>query len=178
MKLASKSKNRIAILDMIQDGISKGQILEGIDFRSQSEDKIQQFIYPNLINQLTDHVMDKKGFSRSLAIERAKTMVKWDGNTSSQVRNIQFMGTTNKPHMTLKIEGINIAIEIKKGNRGSALREGIGQSMIYSTIFDFVLYLFIDTSEDRKILNGSSAITEENFLNNIWDNFNIKYNII
>jgi Zn/Cd-binding protein ZinT len=178
MKLASKSQNRIAILDMIQDGISTNEIFETIDYKKQSEDKIKQSIYPNLLNRLTDYVMEKKGFSRSLAREKAKTMIKWEGSSSTAVRNIQFMGTSNKPNMTVDIEGVKIAIEVKKGNRGSNLREGFGQSVIYSTIFDFVLYLFIDTSEDSRILNGSIYITEENFLEKIWNNFNVKFVIV
>ena len=178
MKLASKSKNRIAILEMIQDGISSGEIFETIDYKNQSEDKIKQFIYPNLLNKLTDYVMERKGFSRSLAREKAKTMIKWEGNKNTTVKNIHFMGTANRPDMTVEIGGVKIAIEIKKGNRGSALREGFGQAMIYSTSFDFVLYQFIDTSEDSRIVNGATAITEQAFLNNIWDNFNIKFTVV
>ena len=178
MKLASKSQNRIAILEMIQDGISTNEIFETIDYKKQSEDKIKQFIYPNLLNKLTDYVMEKRGFSRSLAREKAKTMIKWEGNVNTTVRNIQFMGTANRPDMTVEIGGINIAIEVKKGNRGSALREGFGQALIYSTVFDFVLYLFIDTSEESRIVNGATAVTEERFLENIWDNFNIKFVVV
>lgn len=178
MKLASKSKNRIEILEMLQDGISSGEIFETINYKNQSEDKIKQFIYPNLLNKLTDYVMEKHGYSRSLAREKAKTMIKWEGNVNTTVKNIHFMGTANRPDMTVDIGGIKIAIEVKKGNRGSSLREGFGQAIIYSTSFDFVLYQFIDTSEDNRIKNGSSAITEQAFLNNIWDNFNIKFIVI
>lgn len=178
MKLASKSQNRITILEIIQDGISTNEIFETIDYKKQSEDKIKQFIYPNLLNQLTDYVMEKKGFSRSLAREKAKTMIKWEGNVNTTVRNIHFMGTANRPDMTVHINGINIAIEVKKGNRGSALREGFGQALIYSTVFDFVLYLFIDTSDESKIVNGATAVTEETFLENIWNNFNIKFVVV
>lgn len=178
MKLASKSKNRLAILEMIQDGISTKEIFETIDYKNQPEDKIKQFMYPSLLNKLTDYVMEKKGFSRSLAREKAKTMIKWEGNINTTVRNIQFMGTANRPDMTVDIGGANIAIEVKKGARGSALREGFGQAMVYSTVFDFVLYLFIDTSEDSRIINGATALTEENFLENIWDNFNIKFVVV
>ena len=163
---------------MIQDGISTNEIFETIDYKKQSEDKIKQFIYPNLLNQLTDYVMEKKGFSRSLAREKAKTMIKWEGNVHTTVRNIHFMGTANRPDMTVHINGINIAIEVKKGNRGSALREGFGQALIYSTVFDFVLYLFIDTSDESKIVNGATAVTEETFLENIWNNFNIKFVVV
>ena len=178
MKLASKSKKRIAILDMIQYGISTEEIFETIDYKNQSEDKIKQFIYPNLLNKVTEYVMENKGFSRSLAREKAKTMIKWEGNVNTTVRNIQFMGTANRPDMSIDIGGVRIAIEYKKGNRGSGLREGFGQSLIYSTAYDFVIYMFIDTSEEGKIINGSTAVTEQNFLDNIWENFNVKFVVV
>lgn len=60
MKLASKSKNRIAILEMIQDGISTEEIFETNNYKTKSEEKIKQAIYPNLLNKITDYVMDKK----------------------------------------------------------------------------------------------------------------------
>lgn len=178
MKLASKSKKRIELLDSIQSGITTRDIFETIDYKSQSEDKIKQFIYPHLLDQLTEYVMEKKGFSRGLAKEKARTMIKWEGNVKTTVKNMQFMGTANRPDMTVEADGVKIAIEFKKGDRGSALREGFGQSVIYSTVFDFVIYMFIDTSEDSKIANGSTAITEQNFLENLWNNFNVKFTVV
>jgi len=175
MKLASKSKNRMAILEMLQDGITTTDIYETIDYKNQSEDKIKQFIYPHLLDKISTWIAERKGYSLDLARQKAKTMLKWEGSVKTTVKNIHFMGTANRPDMTVDIEGIKIAIEFKRGNRGSSLRDGFGQSMIYSTAYDFVLYLFIDTSEDGKILNGATSITEENFLNKVWDNFNIKF---
>lgn len=178
MKLASKSKKRIDLLESIQEGITTRDVFETIDYKSQSEDKIKQFIYPYLLAQLTEYVMDKKGFSKSLAKEKAKTMIKWEGNVNTTVKHIQFMGTSNRPDMTVESEGVTIAIEFKKGDRGSALREGFGQSMIYSTAYDFVMYMFIDTSLEGKIVNGSTAVNEQKFLQNLWDNFNVKFAIV
>jgi len=178
MKLASKSKNRIAILDMVQDGISTQNLFEVLDFKDKTEDKIKQLIYPNLLNKVTEHVMERKGFNRSLAREKAKTMINWEGSSNKLVKDIHFMGTTNRPDMTLDISGVKIAIEFKKGNRGSAIREGFGQSLIYSTVYDFVIYMFIDTSDENKIVNGATAVTEQKFLSNIWENFNVKFVIV
>ena len=47
----------------------------------------------------------------------------------------------------MKLVGIRIAVEVKRGQSGSAIREGIGQALVYaaSQDFDFVNYLFIDT---------------------------------
>lgn len=178
MKLASKSKKRLELLNSIQEGITTRDIFETIDYKSQSEDKIKQFIYPHLLDQLTEYVMDKKGFGRALAKERARTMIKWEGNVKTTVKNMQFMGTANRPDMTVEADGVKIAIEFKKGDRGSALREGFGQSIIYSTVFDFVIYMFIDTSDGSKIVNGATAITEQNFLENLWENFNVKFTVV
>lgn len=178
MKLASKSKKRLDLLEAIQDGITTRDVFETIDYRSQSEDKIKQFIYPHLLDQLTEYIIEKKGFSRGLAKEKARTMIKWEGNVNTTVKNIQFMGTANRPDMTVDGEGVTIAIEFKKGDRGSALREGFGQSIIYSTAYDFVMYMFIDTSADGKIVNGSTAVNEQKFLENLWDNFNVKFAIV
>ena len=178
MKIASKSKKRLEILKALTEGITHPEIFETIDYKNQSEDKIKQFIYPNLLDKVTEHVMEKKGFNRSLAREKAKTMIKWEGNKKTTVKNIQFMGTSNRPDMSLDIGGVKVAVEFKKGNRGAGLREGFGQSLIYSTVFDFVIYMFIDTSDDRKILHGATTVTEQNFLENIWDNFNVKFVIV
>lgn len=76
MKLASKSKKRLDLLEAILEGITTRDIFETIDYKSQSEDKIKQFIYPHLLTQLTEYVMEKKGFSRGLAKEKARTMIK------------------------------------------------------------------------------------------------------
>lgn len=175
MKLASKSKNRIELLEAIQEGITSHEIFETIDYKNQSEDKIKQFIYPILINQLTDWIVEKKGLDSDLARAKAKSILKWEGNVKTTVHNIQFAGTSNRPDMTLEYDGLNVAIEFKKGDRGSALREGFGQGLIYATVFDFVIYLFIDTSAEGKIRNGCTAIAEQDFFNSLWTNFNIKF---
>ena len=175
MKLASKSKNRIAILEMLQDGITTSKIYETIDYKNQSEDEIKKFIYQHLLERITSWVVEKKGFSLVLAKQRARTMITWEGNTKTTVEDINFMGTKNRPYITINIEGIKIAIEFKKGDRGNTLRDSFGQSLVYSTAHDFVLYLFIDTSVNEKIKNGAKSITEHKFLESIWNNFNIKF---
>ena len=50
--------------------------------------------------------------------------------------------------------------------------------MIFSNVYDFGIYLFLDTTEETRIVKGSSGITENNFLKNLWDNFNVKFTII
>ena len=178
MKLSSKSKNRIELLDYIAEGISTPEVFNTISYKNQSEDKIKQFIYPHLVDSLTEWIMQKKEFSRSLAKEKAKTMLKWEGNVNTTVNNMQFMGTANRPDMIVESNGLRIAIEFKKGTNGSDLRSGFGQSMIYSTVYDFVLYMFIDTTPDSRILNARTGIAEQKFVDDLWNNFNVKFVIV
>lgn len=178
MKLASKSKKRIDLLESIQDGITTRDVFETIDYKSQNEDKIKQFIYPHLLDELTEYIIEKKGFTRGLAKEKARSMIKWEGNVKTTVHNMHFMGTANRPDMIVEYDGVKIAIEFKRGSSGSGLREGFGQSIIYSTAYDFVIYMFIDTSDEGKIRNGATAVTEQKFLDNLWNNFNVKFAIV
>ena len=88
------------------------------------------------------------------------------------------MGTNNRPNMSIEYGGIKIAVEIKRGDRGSDLRAGFGQSLVYSTVYDFIIYMFIDCSDDGRIKNARTGISEEKFLENLWDNFNIKFIVV
>jgi len=178
MKLSSKSKKRLKLLNVIEEGITSHEIFETIDYKNQSEDKIKQFIYPTLINRLSNWITESKGFEPGLARKNAKTMVKWEGNVKTTVKNIHFMGTSNRPDMTVEANGVRVAIEFKKGYNGSSLRDGFGQSIIYSTAYDFVIYMFIDISDEKKIVNGATSVVEQAFLEKLWDNFNIKFLVV
>ncbi len=178
MKLSSKSKKRLELLDVITEGITSHEIFETIDYKNQNEDKIKQFIYPNLLNAITSWVSEKRGFEPGLARKKAKTMVKWEGDVKTTVKNIHFMGTANRPDMTVETNGVRVAIEFKKGSSGSSLREGFGQSTIYSTSYDFVIYMFIDISAEKKIVNGATSVAEQAYLRKLWDNFNIKFLVV
>lgn len=178
MKLSSKSKSRLELLDLITEGITSRDVFDTINYKGQSEDKIKQFIYPHLLDSLTEWIVKKKDFSRALAKEKAKTMLKWEGNINTTINHTHFMGTANRPDMIVETGDLKIAIEFKRGTSGSDLRSGFGQCMIYSTTYDFVLYMFIDTTSDSKIVKASSGIAEQNFIEDLWNNFNIKFVIV
>ena len=85
------------------------------------------------------------------------------------------MGTENRPDMVVDMNGLKIAIEFKKGKSGSDVRAGIGQSIIYSTHYDFVLYFFIDISDDKTIKNAQGGVNETEFVELLWEQYNIKF---
>lgn len=175
MKLASKSQKRIDFLDLVTEAITHNDIFGTIDYKKKNEDQIKQFIYPHLVESLTQYVMEDQGKDKETAKELVKKNLKWEGNVNTTVNHILFMGTQNRPDMVLELNGLRIAIEFKRGDNGSGLRSGIGQSMIYSTHYDFVLYLFVDTSKDGKIKNAQGGVNETEFVDLLWNQYNIKF---
>jgi type I site-specific restriction-modification system R (restriction) subunit len=178
MKQKSKSQKRIELLDLVSESITQDDIFTVIDYRNKNEDQIKQFVYPHLVESLTDYLVKEGEVDRTRAKEKIQKALKWEGNVKTTINHILFMGTQNRPDMVLEINGLRIAIEFKRGEKGSDLRSGVGQSMIYSTHYDFVLYLFIDTSKDKKILNAQGGVNETEFVELLWDQFNIKFVVV
>jgi hypothetical protein len=177
MPQAAKSKKRLNFIETICEGITHEEIFNTIDYKHQSEDKIKQFTYPYIVKTLTEYLVEK-GKDKTKAREFVKSHLKWEGNVNTTVHHTLFMGTMNRPDMVLEMEGLKVAIEFKKGDSGGALRSGLGQSLIYSTAYDFVVYLFIDTSRDGKIKNCSKSIKEEQLVQDLWNRYNIKFIVV
>jgi hypothetical protein len=175
MKIASKSKKRLQILDALCEGITHDEIFGTIDYKKQNEDKIKQFMYPHIVEAMTQYLIDSEAIGRNEAKDKVKKALKWEGNVNTTVHNIVFMGTQNRPDMVFEFGDLRIAIEVKRGASGSDLRSGIGQSMIYATHYDFVICLFIDTSEDKRVHNARSGSNEYHFMDTLWKNYNIKF---
>ena len=175
MKQASKSSKRVEFLDLISESITHEDIFGTLNYKKKSEDQIKQFIYPHLVRDLTNYVVAEGEEDKEKAKEVVKSSIKWEGDVNTTVSHILFMGTRNRPDMVVEMNGIKIAIEFKKGKRGSDLRAGIGQSLIYATHYDFVLYLFVDISDDKRIQNAQGGVNELALTGELWDNYNIKF---
>ena len=160
---------------MVSEAMTHNDIFHTINYRNKSEDSIKQFVYPHLVDALAERMVEEKGISKDRAKEVVKRNLKWEGNVNTTVSHVLFMGTQNRPDMVLETDGLKIGIEFRKGESGSALRSGIGQSMIYSTHFDFVIYLFIDTTEDKRIANSIGGTNETELIDLLWKDFNIKF---
>jgi hypothetical protein len=161
-------------------GILKSdKIYKVINYREQNEDKIKQFIYPYLLEEVIKLYQGRFNISESTAEKRVRKDLKWEGNVDTTVENRLFLGTYHRPDMTIDFGNyITIAIEIKRGKKGNTIREGIGQSIVYSTLFDFVVYLFIDTSKDKRIFNSYTGGRELELLESLYENYNIVFEVI
>jgi hypothetical protein len=179
LKSAQKSSARTGLINLITEAITHDDIFTTINYRNKSEDEIKQFIYPHLLSQLIDRELAlKPKTSREAAKARLKKSLKWEGNVKTTVHHILFMGTQNRPDMVLEAGGLKIAIEFKRGDKGSDLRAGIGQCLIYSTAYDFIVYLFVDTSRDKRIRNAQSGEREAAFTQMMWDRFNTRFAVV
>lgn len=178
MKLANKSTKRQNVIETICEGITHREIFETIDYKNQSEDKIKQFTYPILVNSLTNFLVKVRGKDRDRARNFVKERLLWEGNIKTTVHHTRFMGTMNRPDMIFEIDATKIAIEFKRGDSGGALRSGIGQSLIYSTDYDFTIFLFIDTSKDGKIKNCKKSEEEQWLIDDLWKRYNIKFLVV
>ena len=166
--MKNKTGKRIEFLTSVMNGLKSKDIYDVIDYHSKDESEIKTFMYPYLIKELTEYYGSEK---------KAKKNLLWEGNKQTTVNNMTFFGVQHRPDMVIN-GGLSIAVEIKKGDAGSAIREGIGQAMVYSTIYDFVLYLFIDISKDKKIKNTVTAENELKFAKDLWKNYNIIFEVI
>jgi len=174
---ASKTENRIMLLDSIMDVISDNEIYDTIDYKRKNEEFIKQFMYQPLLFSLTSKFKDK-GFKNSTSVRKAKESLIWESNKQTVLHNMVLFGTQHRPDMEISTDSISIAIEVKKGDCGADIRQGFGQCIIYSSKYDFVTFLFIDTSDDKRILNSMSSRKEKYISESLWDNYNVMFKVV
>ena len=174
---ASKTKGRTNLLKGILDVISSESIFETIDYRKKSEDTIKQFMYQPLVESFTKKFIND-GMIEDKARDKAKDSIVWESHMQNTLHNMKLFGTYHRPDFEVKIDGLNVAIEIKKGSTGFDLRCGFGQGLMYQAKYDFTIYLFIDTSDDKSILKSLTNISEDELIDSIWNNYNILFSVV
>lgn len=78
----------------------------------------------------------------------------------------------------MKVGGLKIALEVKVGDSGQQIREGIGQAIVYSTKYDFVVYLFVDNSPNKKVLSSVYGLQEQRLAEQLWSEFNVRFHVV
>jgi len=177
----SKSKRRIKIVESIASAISSKKIFDVIDYRNRNEDYIKQYMHQPLISELETLYEDlelSKSADKELVKQKAKNCLLWEGDVTTTVNNFTVFGTQHRPDFVVKIDKLRVAVEVKKGESGHSLREGIGQSLVYSSEFDFVVYLYVDISKDKKIRDSMSGPREQELINDLWDSHNVLFKVV
>lgn len=174
---ASKTKGRTKTLKEVTGIISSKSIFEVIDYRNKSEDSIKQFMYQPLKGYFEKKFVSE-GMSPEKAEAKANSVVTWESNINTTLHNMEFCGTYHRPDFKLNYDGLIVALEIKRGCTGEAIRSGLGQCLVYQTVYDFTICLFIDTSDDKHILKGSSSPTAVELFDSLWNNHNAMFVVI
>ena len=176
---AKKTQRRLVLVEEILVGLRSPKIYDVISYRTWDESKIRAFMHSHLIEAMQRVFRSLQPHQHARTIERKATnAVLWEGDIGVTISNIQFFGVQHRPDFVINAEGVKIAVEIKRGESGSEVRDGIGQSMVYATHFDFVVYLFIDTSRDKKIKASIKNAVEARLVHTLWQDFNIKLSVI
>ena len=89
----------------------------------------------------------------------------WEGEANTNINNFTFFGTQH-PDFVVKIDKLKVAVEVKKGESGSSLREGIGQSLVYASAFDFVVYLYVDISKTKRFVTQKTEHKNKHLFKN------------
>ena len=177
--IAQKGKRREEIVDRILEAMSADEIYETLYLQRKSESEVKDRHFRALVDCMEQVYEDLGGVTTEESIsERARDSVLWEGNPKTTINNIQFMGVQHRPDFEIQFEDIKIAVEVKLGDKGVDVRGGLGQSIVYAEEFDFVAYLFVDTSKDKKIKEGYEGKEEQMVINSLWENYNIKFAIV
>ena len=177
----SKSKRRVKIVESIASAISSKKIFDTIDYRNRNEDYIKQYMHQPLISELEDlyeNLELSKSNDKEVVKQKAKDCLLWEGDVNTTVNNFTFFGTQHRPDFVVKIDRLSVAVEVKKGETGSSLREGIGPRLVYASAFDFVVYLYVDISKDKKIRDSMNGTQEQELINDLWESHNALFQVV
>lgn len=176
--LAKKSQRRLVILDSIFEVLTSKEIYSTIDYCRYDESRIKQYLHQPLQRMTINLLCELGSYKKETAKKIARKSLRWEGDMQTTVNNFTFFGVQHRPDFDLDFLGTKIAIEIKRGCTGSDIRSGIGQSLVYNTIYDFCAYLFVDTSPDKKIANSFTSQREQKFVENLWNMHNVMFKVV
>lgn len=179
--IAKKSELRTWVVDQVLDALSSDHIFKTLDYRRKTEAYLKQYMHQPLQQRMAKIVERvQPGLKPTTKALKAREALLWEGDVNTTVNNVRFLGVQHRPDFVVKLAGISIAVEVKRGDRGASVREGIGQSLVYSASedFDFVAFLFIDISKDHKIHDSVSRDTEQAFIDALWAHHNVRFSVV
>jgi len=180
MKKIPQTQKRIKLLDAIVRKMERHELFsEIVSRKSDTERQIQKALFLRLQEELPKILQSHSAYTKDKALKIVRNGFLWEQNVNTTVNNFSFFATNHRPDSVLSIKDeLRIAIEIKKGLNGSAMRSGIGQALVYSTQFDFVIYFFIDISPGNDIKSSFTGKKEKELINSLWKNYNIKFKVV
>jgi hypothetical protein len=171
---SKKTKRRIKIVNHIMSSLLDPDCYKIIG-SGLSEQQLKTYIHARFLHRLERLFEELEPALSPEAVRRkASKSLLWEGDKSTTVNNLLVFGVQHRPDFMVVIDDTRVAIEIKRGDSGQHVREGIGQAIVYAVHFDFTCCVIVDSSKDKKIRNSLRDTAEGLVLERLWDSFNIK----
>jgi len=142
------------------------------DTSTKTESQIQAEIRPLIIDFLKQYY---KNIGYKDPVAKMHRSFYWEGQEGAYGKEReQTFGSRNYPDFIITDPYV-LAIEYKQSNSGSAVKHGIGQSIMHtlSGDFDYVYFLFHDQNKDKRIFNSAQDQKERGVIELLWNNFNV-----
>lgn len=176
---ARKGQRRVKFIeDILHEMKNHDTLRKTIKRNSKDEKDIQDAVFSTLDSRLPAIISDHYDISIKASKKKVRNNFNFEKKSNCAVSNFPFFGTNHRPDADLSIYGTDFGFEIKKGSSGGSIRNGIGQSIVYSTQFDFVIYFFVDTSKGRNIKNVTEGDKESNLVDSLWNSHNIRFVVV
>jgi len=175
---AVKTMKRMEICEGIMSALKHDDVFTRLKYKNKTESELQNRMATPLNREVIRLFEKYKGYSPERALKEASVKFASEEDPNTTVKNFMFMGVQHRPDFTIEFDGLNIAVEIKKGYSGQSVREGIGQSVVYNTNFDFTIYLYVDTSADNRVKNAFNGERELKLRESLWDNHNVLFGVV
>ena len=178
--MTTKSIKRTALIDSLANELIDHELFsDNVKRDRDTEKQIQKSLFLRMEKTGLQKVLTENLDMKSNKIKEViKKDFAWEQDINTTVNQITMFATQHRPDAVLKVNDLTIAIEIKKGKDGSSIRSGIGQSIIYSKNYDFVIFVYVDISEGRNIKNSVTATKEQEVINELWENYNVKFVVV
>ena len=166
-----KTKNAIKFIENLHSHLVKDPLLRQ-NVRNKSESQIQTELRPIILGYLVKYFRSQKILNPENV---ANKYFYWESQEDSyKNKKIESFSSRNYPDFIIT-HPYKIAIEYKKSETGSIVKQGIGQSVMHTLggEFDFVYCLIHDESQEKNILNSSKNDKEKMMINKIWEDYNI-----
>ncbi len=166
-----KTKKAVEFIEYLHSFIiSNPQFRKNV--KDKSEVQIQTELRPLLVRYLEEYF---RGAGYKDAIAKANKSFYWEGQEGRYGKGRKkTFGSRNYPDFIITAPYL-IAIEYKQSERGSTVKHGIGQSILHTLNdeFQYVYFLFHDTSSDKRIENSISEPHESKLIEKMWSDFNV-----
>ena len=175
--MKKKTKQVTEFIDGLCSAITSSPLLRKNTVGDKTEQQMQTEIRPIILRYLERH-FEAAGFKDPEA--KAHESFYWEGQEGKYGRKRnQTFAARNYPDFIITKPYL-LAIEYKKSDNGSVIKQGIGQSVMHtlSEDFDYVFYLFHDQCKDKCIAKSAQGKRESNIIDTMWQQFNVFVRVI